>query len=262
VSFAGAIERAGIGWSGRAYWASTERQNLNHLLTNEKQPRSVWWAYERYARLNGRLARVTRGVTADGVAARDDGAKALRVVVGRTTGTTETFDITFSNLDSVPFVNQASRFEITVERIPHSGDAALAEPALVREEEVTLSNGSLVVQVPELGSLDAAYVELRAIGSLPDGGWPDGTGGTSGGTGAGSGGQAGSAGTGGAVSGGGQSNGGQQSGMAGAGGDTPGASGDDGGCACRAASSPAHGASLGLLTVLLVALRRRRASKA
>ncbi|HEV8605920.1 MAG TPA: hypothetical protein VGQ99_11165 [Tepidisphaeraceae bacterium] len=53
------------------------------LLSAKSEPRSTWWVYREYARMPGRMIKVSKSGTVDGLATWESGSKTIHILVGR-----------------------------------------------------------------------------------------------------------------------------------------------------------------------------------
>ena len=56
---------------------------LASLLSAKFEPRSPWWAYREYAQMTGRMIKVSKSSTVDGLATWEAGTKTIHILVGR-----------------------------------------------------------------------------------------------------------------------------------------------------------------------------------
>ncbi len=140
--------------------------SLDGLLTPDtKQPRSVWWVYEKYAEMSGNYVSLTGSSSVTGLASVDAANKELMVLLGRDVG----YDPTgFGPLSVTLQVDQlrtalgfSGMLQADLWRIPNSGSDALASPTLAGSS--LLAADSLSLTLPNFGANDAYYVTLRAV---------------------------------------------------------------------------------------------------
>ena len=56
---------------------------LTSFLTPKFEPRAAWWAYREYAQMNGRMIKLSKSSTVDGLASYESASKTLHILVGR-----------------------------------------------------------------------------------------------------------------------------------------------------------------------------------
>ncbi|MBD3239309.1 MAG: hypothetical protein GF331_01890 [Chitinivibrionales bacterium] len=159
--------------AAKAYYRDRggDPSNLNGLLTHEdKLPRSMWWAYYEYAQLQGTLARVTRKQNIDAVVVIDEAGQRVRGVFGRFGGFTEEptggIDVRLRNTGRSGVLPAAGTVRVVVRHIPNSGASALQSPTTVVDRDYTVSSGSLVVTVPDVGPRDAFVMTIQPKGPV------------------------------------------------------------------------------------------------
>ncbi len=161
-----AVEEAGIESAAHACWEDEEKgvygcwtDSLDGILIPKKQkPRSTWWVYRRYADITGTLVRVDTCAEACGIAAKDDAAKQVAVLIGCCGQGKLDVRIRFTNLDRTGFFRDTVR--VIVERIPDSGWEHLAAPEVIQDCVRQLFGSEITVIVPGLGPFDACFVRL------------------------------------------------------------------------------------------------------
>jgi hypothetical protein len=94
---------------------------LDGLLTPDGQRRGVWWAYESYGEMSGRMFLTNGSDQYYGLASSDPRKKEAIVLVGRNYGSSEgTKELSLTRLDRVPYLARHGKVEVTVERIPNT----------------------------------------------------------------------------------------------------------------------------------------------
>ncbi|HEX8521660.1 MAG TPA: hypothetical protein VF669_05335 [Tepidisphaeraceae bacterium] len=162
------LERAGIESVTHACWVESptgidngSNQSLDGLLTADtKQPRSTWWTYERYGRMEGTTVQTTNtGTTLDAVASFEDGA--AYILLGRYRSTTATTaDVLFDHLDFVTNLTRNGKIHVLAERIDDSGFNASAGPVTVFDADYSVIGNQFILSLPQFGSYDSYFLTL------------------------------------------------------------------------------------------------------
>jgi len=164
VAFFSAIERAGIVCAGKAIWGGepeAPQRLLNHLLTPDREPRSVWWAYRRYADVTGKLVTVKKGKATDAVAGYDLSTERIRVLVGRFGEERADVEVRLRNLAALWPEPPARECIVRIERIPHTDEQKLSPPLPAEEVPVEPQDNMASVVIPNLGPDDATFLVVE-----------------------------------------------------------------------------------------------------
>jgi len=164
TSFRGIDERLGI--------------KLHHLVTNDHKPRSLFYAYDAYARLleqGGHAAKLTSSKSVDGIATWTHASRTGHLLLGRrlprkaTTQPARDDDppqepgpLTIT-LKNVP----GSQAEISSSIIPDTGATPLeTKPTPTRQIKIPVSNqGEAKLPIPELADGQACTVQFKITGT-------------------------------------------------------------------------------------------------
>jgi hypothetical protein len=163
----GQLERYNIESSTHACWLepdgtdNCDNGSLNGLLTPTKQKRATWWTYERYAKMVGTAATATNGSTVDAVASYENGA--AYVLVGRFRSSSDTSaDLLLENLDDIANLVLGGQVHVLAERIADSGFNASSGPVTMLDGIYSVTNGQLLLTLPNFSSYDSYFVTLTA----------------------------------------------------------------------------------------------------
>lgn len=167
IIYFSSLERNGITAGAKAYWGdsggypagTSPPYFLNHLLTKNHEPRSIWWAYRRYAEVTGRIVRVEYSSNADAVVAKDSSRRVVSGVVGKY-GSGDV-SIALNKLSSVGFLGNT--VNVKVEHIPDTDINALSSPTVKLNQQFTLSNGNLALNLPAANQWEGYYFEITPL---------------------------------------------------------------------------------------------------
>jgi hypothetical protein len=157
------LERAGIDYAALAiYGPCCTSPVLDGLLTEqsgELRTAGLWWVYERYASIAGRLVCTTPSRDVDATAGADPDHRYVRVLLGNKVGRggeVGPVSVTIRGLRGTHrYVNDRGRVPVRLERIPH--EAVLEAPEAVKALEVRPTGNQVSVDLPWLDG-DSAYV--------------------------------------------------------------------------------------------------------
>ncbi|RLV76090.1 beta-xylosidase [Streptomyces rapamycinicus NRRL 5491] len=156
------LERAGADGL-RANWAGGA--NLHDfqakLLTKtggRYLPLGEWFLYRYYGSQTGNIVKVTPGTNTDGLAAKDNGARNAKILLG-SNGDTGDATVNLDRLDTTSVVEN-SRVRAVVQRIPNNGGGAVTGPVTVSDQTLTVSGNSASVHVPWTDAADGYTVTL------------------------------------------------------------------------------------------------------
>jgi hypothetical protein len=159
------VVRNAIFGSARAYWTgldSNATAQMNHLLTSDYNPRSVWWVYEKYASMNGNLVKVNYDSMSDGVAVKNISEKKVSLLVGKySSGTTNTI---VNKLSSAGI--NSSQVTVRAWRIPDSGTNALLSPVSEYTTTLSVSSDSVTLNTPSFNQNQVFYFEITPSGTV------------------------------------------------------------------------------------------------
>jgi len=148
VGYFSDIERSKIAGAAKSCWGTCNNNSLDGLLTSSSQPRSIWWAYERYGQMHGTSVQVTVSQSLDGVATMN--GDLMQVLVGRFSNTNTPAQVLLDHL-TVP------RVHVFAELIPNSGTAASSGPQVRINADIDVVNNQLLLTLLDLGANYDAY---------------------------------------------------------------------------------------------------------
>lgn len=173
-----AIGRSKVESSAHSCWGVDENNadncgnySLDALVRGgDKLPLAPWWVYKGYADITGTLVRVSPGATTDGVAGRDSGSKAARIVLGRNdtsaTAATMPIETIIKNISaSAPYLLNGGKVHVVAQMIPNKWKNTLPAPLPMINADYTVSNDQVSVSLPNFNPVEAYLVTLTAPGS-------------------------------------------------------------------------------------------------
>ncbi|TVU53479.1 MAG: beta-xylosidase [Arthrospira sp. PLM2.Bin9] len=163
-------EQGGASAAAKACWepkAGGRNNCFNKSLDGLVQPgpfapRAVWWVYKAYAdgfetrvRTQGNNPRVI------GLASRSNGGNQAQVLFGyfeqgRSPGQA-TVTLTLRNLQQLGFLQPGQPLNLTISRIPDTGEAVVKDLAIVKREQITVTNQIVRLTIPNI-RLHEAYI--------------------------------------------------------------------------------------------------------
>ena len=149
------IESNRIESSARSCWGTCFNNSLDGLLTTANKPRSTWWVYERYGRMSGESVATTGATSLNVVASKDTGL--AYALVGRFAQSSSKAQILLDNLDDVQSLLQNGKVHVLAERIANSNTSASTGPTVTINADYTVTNGQLLLTLPNFGSSYDAY---------------------------------------------------------------------------------------------------------
>jgi Cellulose binding domain/Carbohydrate binding module (family 35) len=153
------LERAGVADAERAFWY--EYGTVNGLVTNN-QPTGTWWLYKWYGDMAGNMVTTTPPAQSglDGFAAFDGTRRILHVALGDEAGTNS---VRVTGLGAL-----GSTARITVESTPASGRfTAVAAPTVISTGTYQVTNGEVVVVIPNMSAGSAYHVVVQPTSGVP-----------------------------------------------------------------------------------------------
>ena len=150
--------------AGRAYWTSTAREQLNHLLssTDPMQPTSIWWAYKEYASLKGTVHGIQYSSSVNGIVTSDSNSGFLKGLFGRI-NTSGDIEINFTNIDVMSIYKEVKAVNITTHFIRNTGSQPSEGPQKISESNYSISNNSIKLIIPNVINGDAFTFTIRPI---------------------------------------------------------------------------------------------------
>ncbi len=141
---------------------------LTHLFTNEQKPRSIFFAYQRYAAMEGAGAavKVNGSGTVDGVAVFDAKARAGKLLLGRNRSRVDakqTLGVVTLQLKGLA----GAMVHVKANRIADSGGRESKGPEAAMEQELAIKNGEISLALPDFATGDAYWIEFAARGETP-----------------------------------------------------------------------------------------------
>jgi hypothetical protein len=154
------LERAGVADAQRAFWY--EYGTVNGLVVNNNQPTGTWWLYKWYGDMAGNMVATTPPSQSglDGFAAYDSTRQIVRVALGDDSGTNSV------RLTGLGALGATAR--VTVESTPSNGRfSAVTAPTTVLSGTYQISNGQLVVVIPNMVAGSAYHVVVQPTSGVP-----------------------------------------------------------------------------------------------
>ena len=166
VAYLDQLERGGADRAARSCWTEEECSppSLDGLLAPDGSPRGTWWVHNWYA---AGLASRVRGESSDpalAVLASSEAPGQAQVLLGqvspRPAPEPAPRALTPVKLE-VAGLPPGSRPVVRVERVPAAGQAAVPQPEVLDEREVTSANGRAELDLPPIGPHEAMLVIVR-----------------------------------------------------------------------------------------------------
>lgn len=154
------LERANVWAADRAFWY--EYGTVNGLTVNNNQPTGTWWLYKWYGDMAGSMVSTTPPAQSgiDGFASYDSTRRRVDVVFGDEAGTNA---VQLNGLGAL-----GSSVRVTLESTPSSGRfTAVTAPTTISNTTVTVSNGQLTVQVPNMSATSAYHLVVQPASGVP-----------------------------------------------------------------------------------------------
>ncbi|GAA4697658.1 cellulose binding domain-containing protein [Phytohabitans rumicis] len=154
------LERAGVADAERAFWY--EYGTVNGLVVNNNQPTGTWWLYKWYGEMAGNMVATTPPSQSglDGFAAYDSTRRIVHVALGDESGTNSV------RLTGLGALGATAR--VTVESTPANGRfTAVTAPTAVSTGTYQISNGELVVVIPNMVAGSAYHVVVQPTSGVP-----------------------------------------------------------------------------------------------
>ncbi|WP_449419514.1 GH39 family glycosyl hydrolase [Phormidium nigroviride] len=163
------LERGQADGACRACWGSLGPNKVSNCFNNTLagmvtpnsfQPRAAWWANKAYA--DGASSRVRSQSSSERVvalASKSNSSGKAQVLLGyfdRNNSSSIRLNVTLANLKQLN-VAQNGKIHLKLEKIPNSQEAAVQKLAILKEENVSIGNGTLKYIIPNFG-LHEAYV--------------------------------------------------------------------------------------------------------
>jgi hypothetical protein len=171
------LERARVDASARTCWLNSDGTNdcgndsLNGMLTNDKQPRSVYWVYSAYHDVNGRLFGLSPTPSLDGIVGTT-GADSLCVILGNHSGAPVTATLEVDALRDWLVASAATQVHVSVDLVPDTDVGPLAAPNRVLEHGESVTSPNWTLDLPSMTAGAVAIVSISRPPSHPDAGAP------------------------------------------------------------------------------------------
>jgi hypothetical protein len=176
VGYFRAFEHSRVLQANRTCWSESECSGaeLGGLFTSTGVPTATWWAHRLYADLGGDARMAVRSTSSwqlDGLAARDAGTGAVRVLLGRHWGCnrqvnpwcqTDLGGAPASLRTTIAWSGGAGPVRLSVSRLP-AGSGPLPVPVLVENRLVVPVGGQIQVHVPQVADGDAIAITLERV---------------------------------------------------------------------------------------------------
>jgi len=157
--------RFGLECAGRAFHRSEDEGRLAGLVTTSGETRYAWWTYRAYADMGDTLLKIHASPTLDGLAAKEQHPRRLRILIGRYKDSgSGTAHIQVKNLSKIPGLVVGGSVEVFTTRF--KGDENSSLRGVVPKTDVrrmAVRGDSLELTIPDLTLNDAVEVKLRGI---------------------------------------------------------------------------------------------------
>lgn len=162
------LEYGGADGAAKACWpvpgpGECDYNTLDGLLTQNSQPRSVWWAFRAYAAQAGQWVETKSSNPAiAALASVADGSGRMQILVGHSgfvpsSNRVKRVSFKFSNVGP-------GSFQAKFARIPNTEKQPLAKPEQVGARRVSAPAGTITFTLPEFRPNDAYYIILEPEG--------------------------------------------------------------------------------------------------
>ncbi|MEV6609564.1 hypothetical protein [Kutzneria sp. NPDC051319] len=123
------------------------------------QPKGVWWNYNAYKSMTGRMVKVASPspTIVDALGSADTGAHRSVLLIGNQTATGQPVALTLKSIGDVPGLSSSGAVHVRAERIDNA--ATVTATKVVLDSDVRLSSGSATVSLSALPG-NAAYKVL------------------------------------------------------------------------------------------------------
>jgi len=178
-------------WPYSALGQSGELCGLFRITpTGAYKPMGEWWAYKRYAEMEGQLYDITRTATFDGVASADASTGARILLGAKTLADTSPFwykagtvKVRVDGIDSHSYLQSGGKVKVKIERIPYSPTPATSTwftgavwpapgvipsggvvdaPVVVSEKTVNVTDGSVLFSIAWGDCRDAYHIIITS----------------------------------------------------------------------------------------------------
>jgi hypothetical protein len=131
----------------------------NAADTSGTRPKGVWWNYNTYKSMTGRMVRVTSSAatTVDALGSVDSGLRRSVLLIGNQTTGSQSVSLNLRSIGTVPGMSSNGSVHVRVERITNA--ATLTATTVVFNSDVRLSSNSATLALAALPG-DAAYKVL------------------------------------------------------------------------------------------------------
>jgi hypothetical protein len=167
VQYLANLERAMVDGACHACWDEPDNVNacanhsLDGILTQDRKPRSVWWAYKAYSELAGVIVPIKPSATIDGMACWDAQQQTIRILLGRNGLLHSPVTISLANMETATHFSSNSAVTVVAELIPGSGINELPAPTTVINSTFRLKDDLLAIEIPDFGAHDACWITVR-----------------------------------------------------------------------------------------------------
>ena len=133
--------------------------SLDGLLKSDSvTTRAIWYAYQAYANISGRLVNVTPTSNVDGIAGQDSTLHQAYSVFGRN-NTSDTINITYSNINSSASY-LGSTIHVNGFLLANDNGGGSSGPSQVINANYSVSSNQIVVTYPKVPANDVVIVQL------------------------------------------------------------------------------------------------------
>jgi hypothetical protein len=157
--------------SAKSCWDTCFDNSLDGLVGVNNSPRSIWWVYERYGKMNGNIVSTISDGTLDVVASQDTGI--AYALVGRSGSASDASTIVLQNLNTVPSLVHNNKVHVVAELIDNTETGISSGPTTILNADYTLTGGDLLLPLQGLGTYDAYAITVTAINNYLPGDFND-----------------------------------------------------------------------------------------
>lgn len=169
------LEKGKADGAVKSCWDTLAKDKVNNcsnntldgmLALNTFKPRAAWWAYKVYA--DGFRSRVQSQsdnplVVALGSRSNPDGK--AQVILGyfgqKHSPPTTNVTVTLKNLQKLGFTRKGQHLHLKLEKIPNTNEQVVQKLLSVKEENISVINGSVKIVIPNFGIHEAYLVTIN-----------------------------------------------------------------------------------------------------
>jgi hypothetical protein len=171
VQYIAALERAQVHEAAHSCWDNNacNGPSLDGAV-NGSTINGIWYDYQSYAQITGTIVGVTPSATVDGVFGASASPCKASGLFGRN-GATSTVTYTFTNISTnYACLNVGGNVQAAVYTLANDNGSGSGGPVLLSNAPVAVSGNEISVTVPNMGTNDAAIIQLTPAGGGGTGG--------------------------------------------------------------------------------------------